>query len=95
MVGFELIAKGLTKLLKKYDIEEDPYSATFDPQLYEAVMQVPSAEHASGEIVAMCKKGIPARAVYCDRPKLSVVRKNIKTLSSICKSVFYINLIRD
>ncbi len=57
VVGFELIAKGLTKLLKKYDIEEIPYSATFDPQLYEAVMQVPSAEHASGEIVAIVQKG--------------------------------------
>ena len=55
--GFELIAKGIMKVLKKYDIEEIPLSTTFDPQLYEAVMQVPSPAHASGEVVAILQKG--------------------------------------
>ena len=57
VVGFELIAKGVMKILKKYNIEEIPYSTIFDPHLYEAVMQVPSPEHASGEIVAIVQKG--------------------------------------
>lgn len=55
--GFELITKGIRKILKKYDIEEIPLSTTFDPQLYEAVMQVPSPAHASGEVVAILQKG--------------------------------------
>jgi molecular chaperone GrpE len=57
VMGFELIAKGVMKILKKYAIEEIPYSTTFDPNLYEAVMQVASPAHAPGELVAIVQKG--------------------------------------
>lgn len=40
VTGIELIAKELSKTLKKYDVEEIPQTLQFDPERFEAVMQV-------------------------------------------------------
>jgi molecular chaperone GrpE len=56
-VGIEMIYKSCLALLKKYNVEEIPTSGTFDPEKHEAIMQVDSADHASGEIVLVVQKG--------------------------------------
>src|SRR3984957_17379867 len=42
--GLELIAKGFSKILAQYSVEEIPFRKEFDPQLFEAIMQVPSEQ---------------------------------------------------
>jgi len=56
-VGIEMIYKSCLALLKKYNVEEIPTSGAFDPEKHEAIMQVDSADHASGEIVLVVQKG--------------------------------------
>lgn len=55
--GFELIYKGLQKFLKEYQVEEIPYCPDFNPELYEAVMQVPAEGKETGTVVSILKKG--------------------------------------
>lgn len=57
MKGLDLIAKAGEKLLSSYRIREITQLTEFDPQLHEAVMQVPSDEHAPQTIVAVLQKG--------------------------------------
>lgn len=74
LTGFQMIAKSLAKILKKYDIEEIPYSKEFNPEFFEAVMQVASPSFAPGEVVAILQKGY-TRASRVLRPaKVSVAQ---------------------
>lgn len=57
VAGLEIISKGLAKILSKYDLEEIPFATKFDPERYDAIMQVPSDGHESGDIVAILQKG--------------------------------------
>lgn len=57
MQGFEMIYWDLAKMLKKQGVEEIPFGKTFDPELHEAVMNVASEQHASGEVVEILEKG--------------------------------------
>jgi molecular chaperone GrpE len=56
--GLDLVQKQLLGILAKYGVE--PISALeqpFDPNLHEAIMQQPSAEHPEGTVVAELGKG--------------------------------------
>ncbi|OGB96761.1 nucleotide exchange factor GrpE [candidate division TM6 bacterium RIFCSPHIGHO2_12_FULL_36_22] len=55
--GFELIYQALYKLLDKYQIKEIDQVKVFDPEKHEAVTQVDSVEHESGDIVHVLQKG--------------------------------------
>ena len=55
--GFSMIRQSLSKILEKYDVKEMPASGQFDPERHEALAQVQSADHASGEIVSVIRKG--------------------------------------
>ncbi len=55
--GLELIAKGFSKVLAQYNVEEIPLKQEFDPHLFEAIMSVPSEQHTSGEVIAILRKG--------------------------------------
>ncbi|PKN03658.1 nucleotide exchange factor GrpE [Candidatus Dependentiae bacterium HGW-Dependentiae-1] len=59
LAGFSLIRSGLYKMLEKYGVK--PMTATqyavFDPQLHEAIMQVESETHQSGEIAQVLLPG--------------------------------------
>ncbi len=55
--GFELIYKSLQKLLQHYEIHEIENMKEFDPHLHEAVAQIDSPDHESGEIVEVMQKG--------------------------------------
>ena len=57
VAGFEMTVKSLHKLLKKYDIEEIPFSKNFNPEYFEAVMQIESSASNSGDIVSILQKG--------------------------------------
>jgi molecular chaperone GrpE len=72
VTGIELIAKELSKTLKKYDIEEIPQAVQFDPERFEAVMQVKSETHKPGEIVAVFQKGYTRKGRVLRPVKVSV-----------------------
>ncbi len=72
--GFTLILKSFTQLLSKYGIEVIPDAKEFDPTLFEAVMQQESAEHSSGEIVAVLQKGYLRKGRVLRPAKVSVAK---------------------
>jgi molecular chaperone GrpE len=55
--GFELIMRAFQKFLKTHNIIEITDLKQFDPEKHEAIMQVDSPEHASGDIVTVFQKG--------------------------------------
>jgi molecular chaperone GrpE len=54
--GLKLILQEAMKFLQSYNIEEIA-TETFDPELHEAIMHQPSADHAPGTIVSVVEKG--------------------------------------
>jgi molecular chaperone GrpE len=55
--GIEMIYKSVIQLLYKYSVKEFVNYQAFDPELHEAVMDVESADHQSGQIVQVLEKG--------------------------------------
>lgn len=74
VAGFQLIYKELQKLLEKYGIKEMPTTKIFDPLFHEAIMQVESPEHASGEIVSVLQKGYMIKDQILRPAKVSVAK---------------------
>lgn len=74
LAGFELIYKGVHKLLEKYGIKEMKVEKTFDPSLHEAIMQVESAEHTSGDVVKVLQKGYMLKDQILRPAKVSVAK---------------------
>ena len=72
--GFEMIAKSVSKILKKYDVDEIPFTKTFNPEYFEAVMQVTRENHASGDIVAILQKGYTRKGRVLRPAKVSVAQ---------------------
>jgi molecular chaperone GrpE len=72
--GFELIRKSLHKLLSKYDIKEIKIKAEFDPHLHEAVAQVISPEHKTGQIVEVIEKGYTLKDTVLRPAKVTIAR---------------------
>jgi molecular chaperone GrpE len=57
LIGFEMIYQSLEKLMQGFGIKEITDFAEFNPKYHEALMQVESADHASGSIVQVLQKG--------------------------------------
>lgn len=55
--GFELIGKSLYKFLQDAGVAEIKEIIYFDPYIHEAIVQVESDKHTSGEIVDVIQKG--------------------------------------
>ncbi|MDP3788062.1 MAG: nucleotide exchange factor GrpE [Candidatus Chromulinivorax sp.] len=55
--GIEMIYKSVMQLLHKYGVKEFAEYQTFDPELHEALMDIESADHTSGQIVQVLEKG--------------------------------------
>lgn len=55
--GIEMIYKSVVQLLQKYGVKEFTEYTTFDPELHEALMDVQSPDHQSGQIVQVLEKG--------------------------------------
>jgi molecular chaperone GrpE len=60
--GFNIISKSLHKLLEKFDVRPIQDNQ-FNPELHEAIGQVDSNTHKSGEIVEILKKGYTHKGI--------------------------------
>lgn len=72
--GFMLIQKELEKMLIRYGITEIPANIPFDPEQHEALVQVDSAGHESGQIVEVFEKGYLFKEMVLRPAKVSVAR---------------------
>lgn len=70
--GIEMVYQALIKLLAKQDVVAMQPTVHFDPQFHEAVMQVPSDTHQSGEIVDVLTKGFMIKDRVLRPAKVSV-----------------------
>ncbi|HLC06944.1 MAG TPA: nucleotide exchange factor GrpE [Candidatus Babeliales bacterium] len=57
LAGFTMIYQSLEKLLVKFGVQAITDLSTFNPKYHEALMQVESDTHKSGEIVQVLQKG--------------------------------------
>lgn len=57
LAGFEMIYQSLEKVLAKYGVQAITDFSVFNPKYHEALMQVESDKHKSGEIVQVLQKG--------------------------------------
>jgi molecular chaperone GrpE len=57
IAGMVMIQSDFAKVLSNFDVTEIPCDGAFDPELHEALMNVASDAHASGDIVAVLEKG--------------------------------------
>ena len=70
--GIEMVYQSLLKLLAKNDVTVMPAVKDFDPEYHEAVMQVVSEKHKSGEIVDFLAKGFVIKDRVLRPAKVSV-----------------------
>lgn len=57
LAGFTMIYQSLEKVLAKYGVQAITDFSTFNPKYHEALMQVESDKHKSGEVVQVLQKG--------------------------------------
>jgi molecular chaperone GrpE (heat shock protein) len=57
LAGFEMIYQSLEKLLAKYGVQQISDFSVFNPKYHEALLQVESDKHTSGDIVQVLQKG--------------------------------------
>jgi molecular chaperone GrpE len=57
LAGFEMIYQSIEKLLQTFGVQEITDFSLFNPKYHEALMQVESESHASGDIVQVLQKG--------------------------------------
>lgn len=57
LAGFEMIYQSLEKVLAKYGVQAITDFSVFNPKYHEALMQVESDKHKSGEVVQVLQKG--------------------------------------
>ncbi|NOZ89666.1 MAG: nucleotide exchange factor GrpE [Epsilonproteobacteria bacterium] len=55
--GLKLVDEQLHKVLEKHDIKNIDCTKEYDPNLHQAIMQVESDKHKSGQIVQVMQKG--------------------------------------
>ncbi len=55
--GFEMIYKSLYKFLEQNNVKEITDFKGFNPEFHEAISQIESPEHKSGDIVSVLQKG--------------------------------------
>src|SRR5690606_13963254 len=57
LAGFDMIYQSIEKLIHSFDVREITDHTVFNPKYHEALVQVESANHKSGEIVQVLQKG--------------------------------------
>ena len=70
--GFELILKNAQKTLSGLGLEEIKVDGQFDPTLHEALMNVSSQEHTSGQVVQVLTKGYMLQGKVVRHAQVSV-----------------------
>ncbi|MCK4517461.1 nucleotide exchange factor GrpE [Candidatus Babeliales bacterium] len=74
LAGLELIQKNITKIFKDLGVKEIDCFGKFDPELHEALMQIESADHKSGDIVQVMNKGYIFHDEVLRHAKVSVAK---------------------
>ena len=72
--GIEMIYKAVLQLLQKYGVKEFTDYTTFDPELHEALMDIESADHQSGQIVQVLEKGFMVKDKVLRPAKVMVAK---------------------
>lgn len=72
--GFELIGKELYKFLHAVGVTEIKDTIYFDPNLHEAIVQVESDKHNSGDIVDVIQKGFMLKDQVLRAAKVTVAK---------------------
>jgi molecular chaperone GrpE len=57
LTGFEMIYQSLEKILTKFGVQEITDFSVFNPKYHEALVQVESDKHRSGQVVQVLQKG--------------------------------------
>jgi molecular chaperone GrpE len=74
IAGFELIHKGLQKILEKYGVTSLQEVKHFDPVMHDAIMQVESPDHTHGDVVQILQKGYMHKGEVLRPAKVSVAK---------------------
>lgn len=72
--GLELVQKNLEKTFADLGVTEIDCSGQFDPDLHEALIEVESPDHTSGEIVEVVSKGYMFDSQVLRHAKVSVAK---------------------
>jgi molecular chaperone GrpE len=72
--GFEMIEKSFDKYLDKIQVKEIKDTASFNPELHEAVTTVATDAHASGDIVEVLQKGYKFKDHLLRPAKVSIAQ---------------------
>lgn len=72
IVGFELIRKIFYDFLKQNGVQELQASTEFDPSFHEAIAQLESGDHQSGQIITVFEKGFLYKGKVLRTAKVSV-----------------------
>lgn len=72
--GFNLLAKNLHKSLDTLGVTQVDCSGDFDPELHEAMVQVESADHTSGQIVQVLSQGYSFKGQIIRHARVSVAK---------------------
>lgn len=72
--GFAMINTLLSKTLQDHGLQEIIENEQFDPELHEAVSQIDSQDHESGEIVQVLQKGYRFKDQVLRPSKVSVAK---------------------
>jgi molecular chaperone GrpE len=72
--GFQLILKNLKKTLTDLGVEEILTMGQFNPEFHEALVQIDSPEHASGDIVQVLSKGYTFKGKVIKHARVSVAK---------------------
>jgi molecular chaperone GrpE len=72
--GFEILYKKFEKVLQDVGVEKIKTDIPFDPEFHEALMQVDSKEHKSGQIVNVLSSGYTFKGKVLRVAKVSVAK---------------------
>lgn len=74
LAGLELIKKNVEKTFKDLGVKEVDCSGQFNPDLHEALLEVESPDHTSGDIVEVVNKGYEYKSEVIRHAKVSVAK---------------------
>lgn len=74
VTGFDMLQKSFNKFLDKHEVKEIPAALPFDPTYHEALVQVESPEHTSGDIVGVLQRGFTFKEQVLRPAKVSVAK---------------------
>jgi molecular chaperone GrpE len=74
LAGFEMIYQSLEKLMHKFGVQKITDFSSFNPKYHEALVQVESADHTSGQIVQVLQTGYSMQDKVIRPATVSVAR---------------------